>query len=90
MRAHVVVGESDAVAAAVIVNRKIYEPFIPTGHNMFADEGCLKHAVAALTRHVVDPVNGEVQVAREETDAAAGLSQTSGNDSTMLVAIARK
>lgn len=60
MRAHVVIGKRDAVPATVIVNSEIYEPLIATGHNVFADEGCPKHAIAALAWHVVDPINGEV------------------------------
>jgi len=48
MRANVVIGKRDVVPAAVIVNGEIYEPLIATAHNVFADECCLKHAIAAL------------------------------------------
>ena len=90
VRRYVVPRERDRVGPAMVVNGEVRQPPVPRTENPALDKLRPQHAIAALPRHVVHTVLRQMDLPRDEPQAAVGLTRASKDYRTVLVAIPAK
>jgi hypothetical protein len=87
VRGEIVAGETNPICSTVAVDGKVGEALVRAVKDTVPYELCREHAVAALTRNVINAVSGEMQFPRQEPSTAGCLCHAGSDHRSVLIPI---